>query len=237
MDSRPRPRGSLALPGIGVPFDRGGRARQSGPMLLWLGLLLLAGGAACFAIDRRAVYFVYETIDRRTENVVHATTDWAKGAHWLVASAIAYVAARGIAWKFGPGAATGLVETASLAFVVSLAVGSVILHSTKILLGRRRPRDELELGLFGWRPLGFDLQYDSFPSGHALTIFSVAVILSGALPWLALLWFALALYLALTRVMLNSHFLSDVFVGAGIGLLTTREVVLLWYPLLARSWF
>jgi membrane-associated phospholipid phosphatase len=37
--------------------------------------------------------------------------------------------------------------------------------------------------------------------------------------------------------MLNSHFLSDVFVGAGIGLLTTREVVLLWYPLLARSWF
>jgi membrane-associated phospholipid phosphatase len=61
--------------------------------------------------------------------------------------------------------------------------------------------------------------------------------MSGALPWLAIVWFALALYLALTRVMLNSHFLSDVFVGAGIGLLTTREVVLLWYPLLARNWF
>jgi membrane-associated phospholipid phosphatase len=206
-------------------------------MLLWLGLLLLAGGAACLAIDRRAVTFVYETIDGRTEKRVHATTDWAKGAHWLVASAAAYVAAQGMAWKFGTSALTRLAESASLAFVASLAVGSVILHSMKILLGRRRPRDELELGLYGWRPLGFDLQYDSFPSGHALTIFSVAVILSGVLPWLALLWFALALYLALTRVMLNSHFLSDVFVGAGIGLLTTREVVLLWFPTLARGWF
>ena len=57
------------------------------------------------------------------------------------------------------------------------------------------------------------------------------------LPWLAVLWFALALYLALTRVMLNSHFLSDVLVGAGIGLLTTREVVLAWFPTLARGWF
>jgi membrane-associated phospholipid phosphatase len=206
-------------------------------MLLWLGLLLLAGGAACFAIDRRAATFVYETIDGRTEKRVHATTDWAKGAHWLVASAVAYVAAQGIASKFGPSALTRLAESASLAFVASLAVGSVILHSMKILLGRRRPRDELELGLYGWRPLGFDLQYDSFPSGHALTIFSVAVILSGVMPWFALLWFALALYLALTRVMLNSHFLSDVFVGAGIGLLTTREVVLLWFPTLARGWF
>ena len=124
--------------------------------------------------------------------MVHATTDWAKGAHWLLSSAVAYVAAQGIAWKFGPGATTGLVETASVAFVVSLAIGSVILHSIEDLAGPRRPRDELELGLYGWRPLGFDLQYNSFPSGHALTIFSVAVILSGVLPWLALLWFALA---------------------------------------------
>jgi membrane-associated phospholipid phosphatase len=206
-------------------------------MLLGLGLLLLAGGAACFAIDRRVVTLVYEKIDGRTEKRVHATTDWAKGGHWLAASAIAYVAARGIAWKFGADAITARVAAASLAFIVSLAIGSVILHSIKILLGRRRPRDELELGLYGWRPLGFDLQYDSFPSGHALTIFSVAVILSGALPWLAVLWFALALYLALTRVMLNSHFLSDVLVGAGLGLIVTRETVLLWFPALAQSWF
>ena len=206
-------------------------------MLLWLGLFLLAGGAACFAIDRRAVHVIHDRIDFRTERVVHATTDWAKGARWLVVAVVAYAAAHALVWKFGRSADGDLVEAAALAFVVSLAIGSLVLHSTKILLGRRRPRDELDFGLSGFRPLGFDLSYDSFPSGHALTIFSVATILSGALPALALLWFAIALYLALTRAMLNSHFLSDVFVGAGIGLLVTREVVLLWFPALARSWF
>jgi hypothetical protein len=123
-------------------------------MLLGLGILLLAGGAACFAIDRRAVTVVYDRIDLRTETLVHKTTDWAKGSHWLTASVVAYVAARCIAWGFGSGVITDLVQTASLAFVVSLAVGSVLLHSTKVVLGRRRPRDELELGLAaaGLRP-------------------------------------------------------------------------------------
>ncbi|MGD0143162.1 MAG: phosphatase PAP2 family protein [Rhizomicrobium sp.] len=206
-------------------------------MLLWLGLLLLAGGAACFAIDRRAVHLIHDGIDLRTERLVHKTTDWAKGSHWLIVSVVAYAGAWAFAWKFGSNAHTELVRTAALAFVASLAAGSVILHATKILLGRRRPRDELDFGLYGFRPLGFDLTYDSFPSGHALTIFSVATILTGALPWLALLWFACAAYLSLTRVLLNSHFLSDVLVGAGVGILATREVVLLWFPALARGWF
>ena len=80
--------------------------------------------------------------------------------------------------------------------------------------------------VLGWRAFK-----PGIAGGATLTMAMYAGV---ALKWL---WFALALYLALTRVMLNSHFLSDVFVGAGLGLLTTREVVLLWYPLLARSWF
>ena len=104
-------------------------------------------------------------------------------------------------------------------------------------IGRRRPRDELELDLYGFRPFTFDLRSDSFPSGHALTIFCVAVVLSAAIPGLALLWFAVATCLALTRALLNSHFLSDVMVGAGIALVTTREVLLQFFPALARTWF
>ena len=86
-------------------------------------------------------------------------------------------------------------------------------------------------------PLRFDLQYDSFPSGHALTIFCVAVILSGALPVFAPLWFAVAAYLAATRALLNAHFLSDVFIGAGVGLLASRETVLYLFPALWQPWF
>ena len=99
------------------------------------------------------------------------------------------------------------------------------------------PRDELELNLFGFRPFHFDLQYDSFPSGHALTIFCVAVIASAVLPALAPLWFAIALYLAMTRVFLNAHFLSDVLIGSAVGLLTARETVFCLFPALFQPWF
>jgi membrane-associated phospholipid phosphatase len=219
-----------------VAFDSAVAARQAGGVLLWSGIALLLGGLACFAIDRRMAHVFHAVVNRRAEILFHGTTDWAKGALWLIAASAAYVLSRGLEWAFGVRWLEP-VASASVAFLVSLAVASVILHTVKIVLGRRRPRDELELNLYGFRLFHFDLQSDSFPSGHALTIFCVAVILSAMLPWLSLLWFAIATYLALTRALLNSHFLSDVLVGAGTGLITTREVVIHLFPALARPWF
>jgi membrane-associated phospholipid phosphatase len=206
-------------------------------MLLWFGISLVVAGCLAFAIDRRAAHFFHDELHQRWASIVHRTTDWAKGSHWLI---IATVVLSG-SWLYqrvtGPGPVLSLAERTSLAFLVSLAIASIILHSTKIVLGRRRPRDELELGLYGWRPFHFDLQYDSFPSGHALTIFCVAVILAGALPAFGVIWFAIAIYLAMTRALLNSHFVSDVLVGAGLAILVTREVVLIWFPTLALPWY
>ena len=206
-------------------------------MLKWSGLALILCGLACFAIDRRAVHVFHASVARSFERVLHATTDWAKGAHWLLVAAISFLAARFLQWKFGHGPTVDRIALASLAFLASLAAASLVLHTIKILFGRRRPRDELELNLYGFRPFTLDLRSDSFPSGHALTIFCVAAIFSAVLPKLALLWFAIASYLALTRALLNSHFLSDVLIGAGIGLLTTREVMLYFFPALFRPWF
>lgn len=206
-------------------------------MLLWAGLLALVLGVAAFAVDRRAVHVFHDGISARWFRRIRLTTDYAKGARWLAVSliliALSWLARRAL----GDGATLRLVFRAALAFLASLAVGSAVLHGIKIVLGRRRPRDELEHGLTGFMPFRFDFQYDSFPSGHAMTICCVAVILSAALPALAPLWFALALYLSLTRALLNAHFLSDVLIGAGIGLLASRETVLLLFPDLARAWF
>jgi membrane-associated phospholipid phosphatase len=206
-------------------------------MLLWFGFLLLAAGCLFFAVDRRAVHFFHDQLHQRWAAVVHRTTDWAKGSHWLIITCIAYASSWFLAYLWGPIPPLLLMRRTSLAFLVSLTIASAILHSVKIVLGRRRPRDELEMGLYGWRPFYFDLQYDSFPSGHSLTIFCVAVVMAGALPALAWLWFAIAIYLALTRALLNSHFLSDICAGAGLAVLVSREVVLIWFPALAQPWF
>jgi membrane-associated phospholipid phosphatase len=206
-------------------------------MLLWFGLSLLFAGCLCFAVDRRAAHFFHDEIHQRWAAIIHRTTDWAKGSHWIQIS-VAVIALSWLVQHFaGPDSYLALAERTSIAFLVCLAAASAILHPIKIVLGRRRPRDELEHGFYGWRPFLFDSKYDSFPSGHALTIFCVAVIMAGALPMFTILWFAIAIYLALTRVFLNSHYLSDVFVGAAIAILTTREILLTWFPDLARGWF
>ncbi len=206
-------------------------------MLLWAGVSLLLGGLACFAIDRRAAHVFHAVVNRRVERILHGTTDWAKGAHWLLIASAAFLAARLLIWFHYGTPTVAYLGRVSLAFLASLAAASAILHTIKILLGRRRPRDELELHLYGFRPFTFNLSSDSFPSGHALTIFCVAVVLTAVAPMLAPLWFAIATYLAMTRALLNSHWLSDVLVGAAVGLITTREVLLYLFPSLMQPWF
>ncbi len=65
----------------------------------------------------------------------------------------------------------------------------------------------------------------------------VAVLATVLWPQFAVLWFAVALWLGLTRALLTAHFLSDVAVGAGIGMLSTRFVLLHFFPQMMPGWF
>ena len=206
-------------------------------MLLWAGAFLIVLGVACVAVDRPAVHFIYDYVGARFHSFLSATTHLAKAAHWLAVACLVYA----VAWAWlrwiGENANIRLASQAALAFLASLALGSALLHGSKLVLGRRRPRDELEMNRYGFILFGFNLDWNSFPSGHALTITCVATIATALWPQLAVLWFAVALWLGLTRALLNAHFLSDVFVGAGIGLISAREVLVNFFPQLALSWF
>lgn len=57
----------------------------------------------------------------------------------------------------------------------------------------------------------------SFPSGHTITAFAVAVSLSMFYPTLAIGLLFCALSVAASRILLGMHFLSDVLAGAAIG--------------------
>lgn len=206
-------------------------------MLLWAGVLSVLIGLACFPIDRQATHLFHDRIPARWFRRIRLTTDYAKGALWLFGSIFVLAAAVLAQALLGPRPLLQEIARGALAFLACLAVASGILHTIKLVFGRRRPRDELEHDLYGFRFFHYDPQHDSFPSGHAMTIFCVAVVLSGAIPVLAPLWFALAVYLALTRAVLNSHFLSDVFVGIAVGLIASRESLLLLFRDLSQPWF
>jgi membrane-associated phospholipid phosphatase len=206
-------------------------------MLLWAGVLLIVVGAACLSIDRRAAHYFYDHESARFERFLENTTHWAKASHWLIAALAAIAVAQAILMLWGEVPDARRASSFALAFIVCLAAGSAILHGMKLVVGRRRPRDDMEMGLYGFVWFRFRLDYNSFPSGHALTITCVAVVASCVWPHLAILFFAAALWLSVTRALLTAHFLSDVFIGAGIGLLAARETLLYVFPGLAPPWY
>jgi len=79
-----------------------------------------------------------------------------------------------------------------------------------------------------------DGEPNSFPSGHTTTAFVNATVLYKEFkdtdPWIAYSGFVVAAATGSLRMTNNKHWLPDVMVGAGIGILTVN-VVYLWEPL------
>lgn len=92
-------------------------------------------------------------------------------------------------------------------------VGIGIFVSLKKISGRKRP---CEIEPHCWAHLLPPDEF-SFPSGHTITAFAVAVSIGAFYPVLLgiLLFFAIAI--ATSRILLGMHFLSDVAVGALVG--------------------
>jgi membrane-associated phospholipid phosphatase len=206
-------------------------------MLFWAGLILIALGLAALTIDRSLAHFIYDHVSPRWHKFLDGITHYAKAGHWLSVAIAALILAALLRHFQILGDVSALMINYSLAFIAMLTLGSAVLHVIKLVLGRRRPRDDMEMGLYGFVPFAFNLEYNSFPSGHSLTIVCVAVIFTCVWPMLWPFWFAIAALLSVTRALLTAHFLSDVLIGAGIGLIAAREVLLLGFTGFAPSWF
>ena len=99
------------------------------------------------------------------------------------------------------------------AAAISAALGIVLFLWLKRLAGRRRP---CHLEPHCWATLLPPDQF-SFPSGHSITAFAVATPLSLVYPSLALGLIFCALSIAVSRILLGMHFLSDVVAGCILG--------------------
>jgi membrane-associated phospholipid phosphatase len=88
-------------------------------------------------------------------------------------------------------------------------VSQAVTQGIKLSVGRTRP-DGTEF---------------SFPSGHTASSFATASVLQRHLGWKAgVPAYALATYVAASRVQVQRHFLSDVTMGAAIGIIAGRAV-------------
>ncbi len=105
---------------------------------------------------------------------------------------------------------------------VAVAGSGLFVNLLKMIFGRARPKLwDLE-GSYGFVPFTVgDSDYHSFPSGHTDTLFALATALFCLFPKARKPLLILAAFLASSRVVITAHYLSDVFMGAAIGILTT----------------
>jgi undecaprenyl-diphosphatase len=109
------------------------------------------------------------------------------------------------------------LRKAAVLSLIALAVSGLAVQTLKHLIGRPRPR-LADQGIAGWGP-SFQSGHDSLPSGHALSSFAMAAVLSAFYPAGQWAWYSLAALVAFTRIYIGAHFASDVFVGAVLGVL------------------
>ena len=101
------------------------------------------------------------------------------------------------------------VAAATLAVIIGIAIFKVV----KRTVGRRRP---CAIEAHCWSSLLPPDQF-SFPSGHSITAFAVAVSLGVFYPAALPVLLFCAATVAVSRVVLGMHFLSDVVAGSGLG--------------------
>jgi membrane-associated phospholipid phosphatase len=108
----------------------------------------------------------------------------------------------------------------ALFLFTSVAVSGIMAVILKGFMGRFRPKMLLEEGLYGFNFFATIYEKNSFPSGHATTAFSIACALSLFFPRFRIPLFCFALVVAASRVVITSHYLSDMVGGALIAFLT-----------------
>ena len=103
------------------------------------------------------------------------------------------------------------IEAAACAVIA----GILLFHKVKRVVCRARPRD---IEPHCWAHIVTRDKF-SFPSGHSTTAFAVALSLGSFYPEIMPLLLILASNVAISRVIVGMHFLSDVVVGSGMGAL------------------
>ena len=116
------------------------------------------------------------------------------------------------------GRITAKIMAMAIYIFASVGPAALIVNIIKRAIGRPRPVEFADHGLFSVNPFTWNFDFESFPSGHSTVNGALFMALSLLFPrfrWPLLL---LGFCFALTRVFVGAHYPSDVTVGFGFGM-------------------
>jgi membrane-associated phospholipid phosphatase len=172
-------------------------------------------------VDRPLAEALKQIVHGPLESFFKAVTNLGRAELYMVPAALIGL------WAWTHGKDT-IKRQALYVFVTLTASGAVEL-SVKYLLGRTRPKLWLENQEFTLHPLTHGWAVNSFPSGHFQASWAAMTALAVLFPRYSKVFFGLAIIVALSRVMLTVHWLSDAMAGAWVGFasaLILREIIL-----------
>jgi membrane-associated phospholipid phosphatase len=166
-----------------------------------------------FAVTSALVIVAYFFVD---QPVMSFFTDCQLGGHgflkWLTRPPEAFVLlspfvllAGLVRLRFGPWTWREKVAVAAAVSTLFTALAALLL---KITFGRSSD---------GFHPFHFGAAYWAFPSGHTACTMSVVAVAAVAFPRRRLYWWSVAGVVAATLIVLNHHFVGDIFGGAFLG--------------------
>ncbi len=186
-------------------------------------LILLCFGAylstlSFFLWDERIAYYC-QGLNLKFLGVANIITQAGDSLWYYIFLIPAFLLAR-FAWK------SELWSVRSLYLLIGLSFSGIVSTGLKWIASRHRPINLFEDGLFGFNffKIAFTYESTSFPSGHSVTAFALATAVSFIYPRWSAVAIAIALIIAMSRVVLTAHYLSDVIAGGVAGALCSMGV-------------
>jgi membrane-associated phospholipid phosphatase len=183
--------------------------------------------------------FMYERAQELppdVEKFFHRITNVGRSNWMLIPTGVAIALALVLRQRhasFRNSAAYGLIAS-TIGFVfVSVGGAGLIANITKNILGRARPTLFESAGPLDFKLFAFSPDYASLPSGHATNMFALATVIAMLWPRGRVLLYALAAWIAASRVLIGEHYFTDVVVGAILG---TAFPYLVREQFAARRW-
>jgi membrane-associated phospholipid phosphatase len=194
-------------------------------------LAMIAVIAATMSVADAWAVAAGQRVPERLIVLFDRVTDFGKSVWLLVPLALALGAiALFAAPPLPPMSQRVLAAVAARLGFLFLAIGlpGLLFTILKRLIGRSRPLVEGSADPFIYRPLGWNVEYASLPSGHAVDAFAAAMAVGALWPRARPFMWSYAVIIAVSRVVLTAHFPSDVMAGAVVGVVGA---------LLVRDWY
>ncbi|GEO80730.1 phosphatase PAP2 family protein [Pararhodospirillum oryzae] len=153
--------------------------------------------------------------------VGHALSTIGEASWWYLLAGGGMVVCLGAAHRARARATERLWFQRARAFVFLFAVlvsSGLVVTLLKGVIGRARPRLLFADGTTGFFPFAFASNYNAFPSGHSQVIWAAMATLALFMPRWRVGFLGVALLVSLSRILVTAHFLSDVVMGAALGL-------------------